>query len=107
MKNDSVPVRTKNTLNVEVLYGRELRGDMVVLEVLRHLGEFALPAEAEEGLRLVEVKDAVAVDAEGGRALLVDLTRAGHGGLAEGCGGWGRGRGCLNIWYIPVNVYEL
>ena len=78
MKDDDVVVGAEDAVHVEVLYGGELRRDVVVLEVLGHFGEFALAPEAEEWLRLVDVQDAVAVDAEGGAAVFEHSSCAGQ-----------------------------
>ncbi len=70
-RDEAVP-ETDDALDPEVVDGGELRRDVVVLEVLRHLGELGALAEGEEGGTLVDVDDALATHAERVAAVLVD-----------------------------------
>ena len=75
--------KTQDALDPEVVDGRQLRGDVVVLEVLGHLRELAALAETEEGRALVDVDDALAAHAERVAAVLVDRAVAQQNRLSE------------------------
>ena len=83
VQHHNVTTVTQHALDVEVLNGGEVGWDVIVLKVLRHLCELALPAEGEDRPRLVHIDDALPADAERGVALLVHHAAARHRRLQE------------------------
>ena len=70
MQHDETFTETEDALHTEVVDGRHLRRDVVVLKVLGHLGKAAAAAEAEDAAGLVDVDDALTTHTEREAALL-------------------------------------
>lgn len=70
---------------MEVLYRGQMSWDVIIFKVFSHLGELALPPEAEEWFRFVDIQQPLPVDTEGWTAVLENNTITGHGALGKCC----------------------